>query len=165
VEDRLHHVVRDDAKESIPSLKRTRAAQESKTSFLVPLITQALQRSGTQVAAFSLTTSLAILIGVYFNVAWEFDAATRAQQALYIAQRGAYWYLFQGFGQGYYVWLPLWQFLLAGTYLLTRINTTLIGIAVSATSLGFISLITMSALKKAGFDGRRQVLGAALLLT
>jgi hypothetical protein len=157
--------LRDDSKESIPGLKRTPVAQERKTSFLVPRIGQVLETSGTQISVFILTTSLATLIGVYFNVGWELDAATRAQQALYIAQRGAYWYLFQGFGQGYYVWLPLWQLLLAGIYLLTRISTPLIGIAVSATSLGLISATTVSALKRTGFDGRRQALGVALLLT
>jgi hypothetical protein len=157
--------VRSNGKESIPSLKWIRAAYGRKASVLGPRITRALHASGMQVAVFSLTTVMGIMIGAYFNVTWENDAATRAQQALYIAQRGAYWYFFQGFGQGYYVWLPLWQFLLAWMYLLTRISTALLGIAVSATSFGIISLITVSALKRAGFDGRRQVLGAALLLT
>jgi hypothetical protein len=55
--------------------------------------------------------------------------------------------------------------LLAGIYFLTGISTTVIGIVVSATSLGIISAITVSALKRAGFDQRRQFLGAALLLT
>jgi hypothetical protein len=158
-------IVSSNGKDSIPILKRIRAAYEREVPFLVPRITAALRASGPRIALFSLTSSIAILIGIYFNVTWELDAATRAEQAVYIAQRGAYWYLFQGFGQGYYVWLPLWQFLLAAIYLLTRINTTLVGIAVSAASLGFISLITVSALKRAGFDGRRQVLGVALLLT
>jgi len=72
---------------------------------------------------------------------------------------------FRGFGQGYYVWLPLWQFVLAGLYLATGIDTMLGGIVVSATSLGFMSLITVLVLKRAHFDRRHQILGATLLLT
>ena len=139
--------------------------QRRTASLSASRVTRALREIGPQVLSFSLPASIGVLIGVYFNVAWEYDAATRAQQASLIAQLGAHWYFFQGFGQGYYVWLPLWQLLLAGIYLLTRVNTTLIGIVVSATSLGLISLITVSALKKAGFDKRRQALGAGLLLT
>jgi len=138
---------------------------DGRESLFLPRITRAFHASGIQFAFLCLTTAMAVLIGIYFNVNWEFDAATRAQQALSLAQRGPYWYFFQGFGQGYYVWLPLWQFLLAGMYLLTSINTAMLGTAVSATSLGFISLITVSALKRAGFDGRRQVIGTTLLLT
>ncbi len=124
-----------------------------------------LQAYSVPLLALVLISTVSLLIGTYFPVGWELDAGTRAEQALFIAQRGPYWYFFQGFGQGYYVWLPLWQFLLAGIYLLTGINPTQGGIIVSAVSAGLIGLMVSWILKARGFARNKQLLGALLLLT
>lgn len=88
--------------------------------------------------AFVVVVAVEVLLSRVANTTWEWDAVTRAQQAHEIVQNGPAWHLFHPGANG--VWLPLWQYLLAGLQWATRLNPLFLGELVSALAAGATAL-------------------------
>ncbi len=101
----------------------------------------------------------AAILGVnaLFHTTWEWDAVVRGFQGEEIVQFGTGWY----FASPHYVWLPLWQFLLAGLWFLTgeAWPAVKLGTVVSALSAGLLVFLVSRFAASRGWNGRVAVVG------
>jgi hypothetical protein len=86
---------------------------------------------------------------------WEWDAVGRAVQAQDLANYGVSWYFPSHFG-----WLPFWQFLLAGLWIMTAKiwPAVTMGTVVSSLSAGLLILLVARFAQKHGWDTRVAVI-------
>ncbi len=104
-----------------------------------------------------------LVLSRFMNTTWEWDAAVRGQQALELATKGWNWYFFEG--NGHYVWLPLWQFLLAALFSISKLNPLFWGETISALSSGVITVYVISFVTKISGKKENIWLAGPLLLT
>ena len=112
---------------------------------------------------FGLFVIFETILGQALNTTWEWDAVTRSMQGYEIATKGVDWYFFEG--NGHYVWLPFWQLLIGLAHSFFRVNTILIGEAMSALCAGGTAVYVFVFLRKFGLDENRSILGSMMLLT